>query len=97
MEMSRSTTRCRGPGRPPTPAAERVTTVRLRRCDVDLVDAVIRDQAERRGDNPAEIDYSQQRRTLIGRVIEAKANIETLLPTQVRARAYHRVRTGTGR
>ena len=70
-------------GRPPTPAAERVTVVRLPKGVVAVVDAVIREEAERRGDDVARIAYSRERRMLLGRIIEARANMESLFPMRV--------------
>ena len=56
--------------------------LRLRRRDVARVDAVIREQARNRGVSPGVspdlINYSRERRKLIGELIDAGAHSEAV-------------------
>ena len=75
--------RRRGPGRPPTPAADRVQTLRLWRRHVDMLDSVIARRAREGGDDPASVDYSHERRVLLSALIEAHVHPEVFWPTDV--------------
>lgn len=73
----------RGPGRPPTPAADRVQTLRLRTRHVEMLDRVIAHRARERGEDPASVDYSYQRRALLSALIEAHVHPDAFWPTDV--------------